>query len=315
MVAPAVAPAVARAPVSTDAVSVAAPLLGGRVSIHLVDDRPAEALASEASLVLRRIEAWAGRLTRFAATSELSRLNAAPATSVPIGPTLTAVLDWARTAEARTDGLVSVAFLDARLGAESGTASPPTPNRRWSLERRARGAAVRRPAGLRFDLDGVAKGWLADRALALPAARSALVDGDGDLAIRVAPGDGWAIGIADPRTAGGLLAVVRLEATDRTRVFGLATSGTSVHRWVHADGAVAHHLIDPRTGRPADTDMVQATVLAGTARDAEAFAKLALIAGTAGAAQALDRPVVLGAVLLTGAGEIHATPGMRRWLA
>ena len=69
----------------------------------------------------------------------------------------------------------------------------------------------------------------------------------------------------------------------------LATSGTIVHRWTH-DSGVAHHLIDPRTRRPAVTDVVQATVLAETARDAEAFAKVAVVAGSVDAFGASTGP-------------------------
>lgn len=287
-------------------------MMGGRVSVHATGD------PSHASLdaVLDRIEAWASRLTRFDPASELMRLNASPAHRVRIGPTLTAVLDWARGAESLTDGLVDVAMLDARLAAEAGTdATPPlSASRRWSLERGPCGAVVRRQPGVRFDLDGVAKGWLADRALAIAPGRSAMVDADGDIALAIEPGDGWGIGIADPREGGDLLGVLRFEAEATPRQLGVATSGTSVHRWVHASGD-AHHLIDPRTWRPADTDVVQATVVAGTARQAEALAKTAVIAGSGRAFRLLDRPGVLGVLLLTTRGELRATPEMLRWLA
>jgi thiamine biosynthesis lipoprotein len=290
------------------------PMMGGTVSI-LVHDAAVAAAATGG--VLDRIEAWAGRLTRFDPQSELMRLNDAPSSRVPIGPTLTAVLDWARTAEGITDGIVDVALLDARLAAEAGT-DPSRPmvsaGRRWSLARGPRCSVVRREPGVRFDLDGVAKGWLADRALAITPGRSALVDGDGDVAARVAPGDDWAIGIADPREPGALLATVRLDAPAGLRRLGLATSGTSNHRWSHASGGT-HHLIDPRTLRPAETDIVQATVLAGSAREAEAFAKTAVILGSARAFDRLARPGVYGVLVLTTRGEIRATPEMLRWLA
>ncbi len=259
--------------------------------------------------------------SRFDAESELSRLNASPEAHVAVGATMTAVLDWSRTAESITGGLVDVAMLDARLAAEEGTnpARPRPASRRWSLTRRARGAVVHREPGVRFDLDGVAKGWLADRALDLVAAAApgstVLVDGDGDVAARVEPGEALHVGIADPRSAGGSLAVVRLAADgERPRRFGLATSGTSVHRWTHGR-TTAHHLIDPATWRPAQTDVVQATVLAGTARAAEAYAKAAVLAGADRVPEHLDRPDVLGVLLLTTRGEIRATPGMLEWLS
>jgi FAD:protein FMN transferase len=301
-------------------VAASRPMMGGEVSVHAIDDADPVRTAAAAGRVLDRLEAWAGRLTRFDPASELMRLNASAAFEVPVGPTLTAVLDWARTAEGISDGLVDVAMLDARLAAEAGdhgVARPVPAARRWSLARTSRGALVRRRPGLRFDLDGVAKGWLADRALAIAPGRTALVDGDGDVALRIAPGDELVVGVADPRRAGALLAAVRLAgdpAGSPARRLGLATSGTSNHRWTHPAGD-AHHLIDPRTWRPAATDIVQATVLAGSAREAEVLAKTAVIAGTGRAFALLDRPGVLGILVLTTRGEIRATPEMLPWLA
>lgn len=300
-------------PVSID---VNRPMMGGVVSVQILDESDEVRLERAARRVLDRIEAWVGRLTRFSPDSELMRLNAATTSLVPIGPTLTAALDWARMAEGMTDGLVDASLLDERLAAEAGLdpAIPVGAARRWSLRRAARGAAVEREPGVRFDLGGVAKGWLADRALAITPGRSALVDGDGDIAVRVAPGDTWGIGIGDPREPGTLLGALDLGADgDVTREWGIATSGTSVHRWAHMGGE-AHHLIDPRTRRPAETDVIQATVLARTARAAEAFAKTAVIAGTGRAFGLLDHPGVLGVLLLTERGELRATPGMVRWL-
>lgn len=301
-----------------DPVSVEAsrPMMGGVVSVQILDESDEVQLTRAAHRVLDRIEAWAGRLTRFSPDSELMRLNAAATLLVPIGPTLTAALDWARMAEGMTDGLVDASLLDERLAAETGLdPSIPVPaGRRWSLRRTARGAVVEREPGVRFDLGGVAKGWLADRALAITPGRSALVDGDGDVAIRVAPGDTWAVGVGDPREPGTLLGALDLGADgDEPREWGIATSGTSVHRWTHAGGD-AHHLIDPRTRRPAATDVIQATVLAATARAAESFAKTAVIAGADRAFGLLDHPGVLGVLLLTERGELRATPGMVRWL-
>ena len=90
------------------------------------------------------------------------------------------------------------------------------------------------------------------------------------------------------------LATLRLVGGDGwTRSFGAATSGTSVHRWQLADGRANHHLIDRRTGRPADTDVVQATVVAPTAREAEMIAKTAVILGCAARVSVPDSVVRL----------------------
>lgn len=305
-------------------VSLAAPMMGGRVGVHLrrqasVDgrwgDRDAraaqeEVARSDARRLLRRLAAWAARLTRFEAASELMRLNGDPRCAVPVRPTIAAVLKWARQASMRTEGLVDVTLLDQRLAAEAGTtgweAPRPMADRGWTLASLMHGALVRRPAGLGFDLDGVAKGWLADRALALTTGYpSALIDADGDIAGRLATGESWAVSVADPRAPGAVLAILELTASaaeTETR-FGLATSGTSIHRWGQpVEGR--HHLIDPRTNRPAVTDVVQATVLGRSARDAEALAKAAVILGSAAGVSGLERWGADGAILLTDRGEV-----------
>jgi len=87
----------------------------------------------------------------------------------------------------------------------------------------------------------------------------------------------------------------------------VATSGVSVHRWT-VDGRVRHHLIDPRSGLPATTDVVQATVIAGSALRAEVLAKAAVIAGSGAGLALLERARVQGAVILTDRGEVMALP-------
>lgn len=316
----------------TGLMSRSVPLMGGGVGIHLQPAGRAATSrdAAEAEAILRRIAAWADRLTRFTATSELSRLNRDPRDEVPVGPTLAAMLDWGRYAEGLTGGIVDIGLLDARLAAEAmpdqadhRSASPrraSEASRSWSLDRRARGAVVRRPVGLRFDLDGIGKGWLADRALdRLVRHPAAVVDADGDVAIRLGAGVTWSFGVADPRLAGHDLAILRLaERNDgsqrRDGRFGLATSGTSVHRWVRG-GHTTHHLIDPRTGRSAETDLIQATVLARTAREAEVLAKAAVILGSAAGYELLEHVAVDGAILLTDRDELVIHPATLRWLA
>jgi thiamine biosynthesis lipoprotein len=330
---------------SHDLVTRDVPMMGGRVGVHLqpASGRPADlasvAAANEADRVLRRLAVWADRLTRFDERSELSQLNADPRAEVQVGPTMAAIMDWSRLAEAVTDGIVDIGLLDARLRAEHGpghsygaVADSPRDgagstrpshgsraSRSWSLDRRARGAHVRRPFGLRFDLDGVAKGWLADRALdRLDGYPAAVVDADGDIAIRLDRGAAWWFGVADPRATHRDLAVLglrpRLGHGRRDGRFGLATSGTSIHRWYGPSGRT-HHLIDPRTGRPAETDVVQATVLTRTAREAEALAKAVVIMGAAAGYDLLERVGVDGALLLTENGELMVHPSTMRWLA
>jgi thiamine biosynthesis lipoprotein len=300
--------------------------MGGGLGVHVVvaDGTALQAAELDAARVASRVRAWARRLTRHDAASDLMRANADRHGATPVRPTLAAALRWAADAAEMTGGIVDATLLRERLAAESTdhagpttrAGSAPAPRPAWRLEAtRARGALLHRDPGVGFDLDGVAKGWIADRALALLDRHpGALVDADGDLAIRSAEGDAWEVSVADPRTPGTELAVFVLPGASLGARYGLATSGISVHRWAGPDGE-RHHLIDPRTGRPAATDVIQATVLAGSARAAEAWAKTAVVLGLVAALDVLDRAPILGAILLASDGRVLAVPRTTRWLA
>ena len=292
-------------------VSVATAAMGGRLVVHLAAASEERRARHDAERVLSRMIRWADRLSRHLDTSELSALNADPRTAVTVGPTLGAVLCAGLDAGQESGGLVDIALLDARLAAEGLADGPPagTAPRDWSIARGPRRTAVvHRAPGVRFDLGGVGKGWIADRAVEMLAVwPSAVIDADGDLAIRCAPGRCWDVGVGDPRSPDADLAVLRLSAPAGgypTR-WGVATSGVSIHRW-QVNGTLRHHLIDPRTRRPAVTDVVQATVVAGSALRAEALAKAAVIAGTVEGFALLERARVLGAVILTDSGATLA---------
>ena len=297
------------------------PSMGGRLTIAISADagNGDEAMA-DAVVCGRRVNAWASRLTRFTDESDLSRLNASPSQSVKVRPTLHAVLDWARTASDRTDGIVDAALLNARLGAEKGSAADSAVTG-WRLASEGRSAVVERQPGTRIDLDGLAKGWLADRAAELLSAWPGVaVDADGDIALRADVDVEWLIDIADPRAgttaSGAPLATLRVSGgTGWTRCYGVATSGTSVHRWQLADGTETHHLIDPRTQRSAETDIIQATVIAPTAREAEVIAKTALILGSRDALAFLSKSAAHTCLLLLESGQLACMPGVDRWLA
>jgi thiamine biosynthesis lipoprotein len=294
-------------------VSVATTAMGGRLVVHLAAASEERRARHDAERVLSRINRWADRLSRHLDASELSALNADPRAVVTVGPTLGAALFAALDAGQESGGLVDIALLDARLAAE-GLADPPSAGaapRDWSIALGPRRTAVvHRAPGVRFDLGGVAKGWLADRGLDLLSAwPSAVIDADGDLAVRCAPGQLWAVALDDPRTNGATLAILHLSAPHIGQPvrWGVATSGTSVHRWRHGD-RVHHHLIDPRTSAPAITDVVQATVVCGSALRAEVLAKTAVIAGSVDGLALLERAGVQGAVILTERGETLALP-------
>jgi thiamine biosynthesis lipoprotein len=127
------------------------------------------------------------------------------------------------------------------------------------------GRLLSRPVGLGLDLNGVVKGQTVDHALGLIAGPG-FVSAGGDCAGR------GGFDVALP--GGGSVRVTR---------GGLATSGTTTRRWLRA-GAWQHHLIDPRTGRPADSPWREVTVSAGTCLQADIAAKAAFLLGDEGPA-------------------------------
>jgi thiamine biosynthesis lipoprotein len=128
------------------------------------------------------------------------------------------------------------------------------------------------PEGVALDLGGIAKGWTADRA-ARRASRLlpwGLVDAGGDIrTFGDVPAEGIEVGVEHPFDP--QVEVLRLALTHGA----LATSSIVRRSW----GPNLHHLIDPRTGRPATTDVVQASIWAETCTEAEVNAKVALLRG------------------------------------
>jgi len=91
---------------------------------------------------------------------------------------------------------------------------------------------------------------------------------------------------------------------------GLATSGRDRRAWVR-NGEARHHLIDPATGLPEESDVMTVTVAAGSACEAEVLAKTLFLAGDS--QRALDEAELAGipTVLGTSAGEVLLAGGLR----
>jgi FAD:protein FMN transferase len=131
------------------------------------------------------------------------------------------------------------------------------------------------PAEVGLDLGGIAKGWTVDRAAEMLGAwGAAMVDAGGDIRVSAAAGgEPWPIGIQNPFDPARGLGVVTLEGG------AVVTSTVGRRRW-QRDQHTMHHLIDPRTGKPSQSDLHTVTVFAPTAASAEVAAKVALILGS-----------------------------------
>ncbi|MDA0180640.1 FAD:protein FMN transferase [Solirubrobacter phytolaccae] len=234
----------------------------------------------------RRLEAWHRQFSRFRPDSELSRLNRDPREVVPISADMARLLTAIHDAAAATGGLVDGTLLHeieaAGYRTDLGTpvpldvalalAPPRQPARPrserpgFTLIRSLDSFFVRRPPGLAFDSGGLAKGLFADL-LAEAADGPLAVDCGGDLRFA---GRRRTLEVTDPFGGPGLHV---FEVHDGA----VATSGIGTRSWLDAAGRPAHHLLDPATGWPAFTGVVQATALAPTAVEAEWRAKATLL--------------------------------------
>ena len=239
-------------------------------------------------------------LSRFRPDSELSTLNREGA--VDASPDLLRVVGLALAARERTAGRFDPTVHDAVVAAGYDRTFEDLPADGAHVAhavpagggaRVADGRVVLDP-GVRIDLGGIGKGYAAERAAeVLATAGPCLVSAGGDIATR---GGSWPVGVV---TGYGTLT---LELSGGA----LATSGSDRRTW-RRGGRVLHHLIDPRTGAPADSDVARITVVAGDAVEAEVAATALFIAGmddAAAEADAAGLPAVIvgadGRTLLAG---------------
>ncbi len=163
---------------------------------------------------------------------------------------------------------------------------------------------------LELDLGGLAKGYVVDRLAALlisEGIRNALVNAGGDIfCLGSHPrGSGWRIGVEHPRREGETLAV--LELRDRA----IASSGDYRNYFIHQSRHYSH-IIDPRTGEPARTGVMESTALASDCLTADALATALFILGPERGLEVLESdPDWEGLMIAGDDGEfvIHRSTG------
>lgn len=155
----------------------------------------------------------------------------------------------------------------------------------------------------RFDPTGLVKGWATERAalrLVEAGAVGVSVNGGGDVQLCGVPGPDrpWRVGVADPLRPGGLAAVVTAAGADRLAV---ATSGTAER---------GTHIVDPRTGKSAVTDLVSVTVVAPRLTWADCWATAAFAMGSREGLAWLESLPDVEALLITAGDEVRCTGGL-----
>jgi thiamine biosynthesis lipoprotein ApbE len=274
--------------------------------VHLVVTDP-RCLAEARRLLAADLAEVDAACSRFRADSEIRALRNAHGRPVRVTPLLAEAIAVALRAARLTDGDV-----DPTVGAAMSAVGydrdfdriprigPPLPVTTRTVpgwrEVHLEGRSLTLPAGVELDLGATAKAWAADRSAARIFARlgcGVLVSLGGDIAVTGPvpqtpkipktpkipgiPDGGWRVRVQDvtgspddpPVGSYALIAI---------RAGGLATSSTAARRWQRG-GDVLHHILDPRTGRPAEPVWRTVSVAADSCADANAASTAAIIRG------------------------------------
>ena len=269
-----------------------------------------------ACAALDRVDEVEHAFSVYRATSDLSILNATAAGGwQPVTHELLALLERARELHDRTAGGFDVAagalvkawgFLTRQgrtpTAAALAAARAATGMRHVEIDAAGRRVRFARP-GVEINPGGIGKGWAVDRAVDLLADRgvpSVLVHG-GSSSVRAiggrAAGRGWPVGLRHPLRPNVRLATIPL--VDRA----LGTSGSGTQFFIDR-GRRLGHILDPRSGRPAE-GVIAATVLAADAATADALATALYVLGPAGLPAVAPAGGDVAAILVTPA----AAPG------
>ena len=271
-------------------------------------------------------EEWEQVLSRFRLNSELSRLNRAGSQPISVSETLWQVFQSALTAEKFTSGLVTPTVANAVLGVGYDrdfklmvvqTLVPiisepamvfPLENVTWDESTRC----IYLPEGMQLDFGGIAKGWAAGQVVQrLKHVGSVLMNCGGDIAMSgpLLDGSPWEVGVFKPfDRSSGYIGMMYFH-----QGCGVATSATDRRRWMQG-GRLRHHIIDPRNGLSAATDVISATVVAPTAVEAEAAAKSVLIRGSVDGLNWLESNPDLAALLILENGQILYSQRINEYL-
>lgn len=230
--------------------------------------------------------------SRFREDSDLTRVNMHPGTWVDVDRLLVAAVEVALTAARATDGLVDpllgrhlvelgydrtfrMLVDDARQDVVD---TPPPALNRWREIALDADGAIRIPVGTSLDLGATGKAWAADliaAAFEQDLRGAAVISVGGDLRIAnpdAQPDAGpWPVALSEHPGA----EPDSLVTLDRG---GLATSSTQVRRWTRA-GARRHHLLDPRTGRPAPEVWRTVTATGATCSAANTASTASIVLG------------------------------------
>ncbi len=278
--------------------------------------------AEAARLALDRMEELASRMDLYSPASELARVNAAAGKGpVKVSDALLDVIEESLTLSRMTGGAfdATVGPLEAAWGDIQHEGGGRLPGERAVHEALARVGYQRvridrnrktvflEKAGMRLDLGGIAKGYIADQGMAClqqRGIRDALINAGGDIRSSCsADSPPWRIGLQDPLKKGRLLGVFVF------RSGAVVTSGT-YERYFETKAGRFTHIMNPRTGRPVE-GLLSVTVVAARAFLADGLATAIMVKGRREGVSLLGRLPRARGVLVERDGTIWVAEGLK----
>ncbi len=293
------------------------PLMGTWVEIT-VEGADLAALRPATDAAYREMTRLSDMMNHYDPASVVSAINrTAGVQPVAVPPELMAVLRRAQNVSQRTGGAFDVTVgslggwrfrADDPRQPEASQIAAQLPNVNWRRLRldTTTGTAFLERRGARIDLGGIAKLYILDagmRTLAAHGIGHAMINGGGDVVVRgTTRGRAWRIGIRDPRAPQQLLGTV--EATS-----GFVVSSGDYERYFIRDGRRYHHILDPRTGYPAQGPR-HVTLVAEQLDAVNGYGTAIMVLGlAAGQRLVADTPGLEG-LIVDHDGSLWVSPGL-----
>ena len=220
--------------------------------------------------------------------SDVSRINQAAGQTVTVDPETWDILRRAKEINALTGGAFSITIAPVTaLWSFTGVTTNTVPTDAARLQAVTRvddqkivlgdKNTVTLPAGMQIDLGGIAKGYIADKVAELirEKAYAGIINLGGNVYTvgRKPDGSRFSVGITDPEATFTYKGVIYTEGCT------VVTSGT-YERGFDFGGVRYHHILDPQTGWPVQSDLVSATFVMDSSMTADALATACIVIGS-----------------------------------
>jgi thiamine biosynthesis lipoprotein len=295
----------------------ARPLMG--TVVEVIAEGPEEpALRAAAEAAYREMQRLADMMSHYDERSVVSAVNAAAGVRpVPVPPELAQVLAQARRVSERTSGAfdITVAALRGWRFRPGEERIPPPEEisaqlskvgfRKVVLSQGENSSVFLSQPGMRIDLGGIAKIYILEagrRTLEARGARRALVNGGGDV-LGHSDGAPWRVGVRDPRAPERLLGAVPLRR-------GVVASSGDYERAFERDGRRYHHILDPRTGYPAQGARA-VTLVAENYEAVNGLGPAIMVLGLQAGKKLVGATPGAEALIVDAKGELWMSPGLR----